>query len=194
MTKEERKEYNKLWYQRNKERIDIRDKHKREDKLLYLKMYREKHKEKRALAQKKWKNDNKDSQRQYLSEWRENNTNYPKEYYKQNKEELLRKRIENKHVIIWRSIVYSVLNRLGTTKEGKTIELLGYSPIEFKKHIENLFTEGMSWENHGEWHVDHIKPVSKFDSSTPIKIVNSLNNLQPLWAIDNLIKRDKLCI
>ena len=39
----------------------------------------------------------------------------------------------------------------------------------------------MSWDNYGEWHIDHIKPLTKFDKDTPIHIVNALNNLQPLW-------------
>jgi len=43
----------------------------------------------------------------------------------------------------------------------------------------------MSWENHGEWHIDHIKMVNDFDKETPMNIVNSLDNLRPLWASDN---------
>lgn len=39
----------------------------------------------------------------------------------------------------------------------------------------------MSWDNYGEWHIDHIKPLTKFDKDTPIHIVNALSNLQPLW-------------
>ena len=46
----------------------------------------------------------------------------------------------------------------------------------------------MSWDNHGKWHIDHIKPVSKFDKNTLPSIVNALSNLQPLWAIDNIQK------
>lgn len=46
----------------------------------------------------------------------------------------------------------------------------------------------MSWNNYGEWHIDHIKPVSKFRNNTPVRIVNALCNLQPLWAKENLIK------
>jgi hypothetical protein len=46
----------------------------------------------------------------------------------------------------------------------------------------------MSWDNWGEWHIDHIIPVSKFEKETPPSIVNSLSNLQPLWAIDNYKK------
>ena len=82
----------------------------------------------------------------------------------------------------WRSVLKSQLRRFGTSKESSTIEILGYSAEELKKHLENLFTPGMSWSNYGEWHVDHIKSISKFDTNTPPNIVNSLSNLQPLWA------------
>ena len=40
----------------------------------------------------------------------------------------------------------------------------------------------MSWDNYGEWHIDHIKPLTLFDDNTPIHVVNALSNLQPLWA------------
>lgn len=60
------------------------------------------------------------------------------------------------------------LKRVGKKKEDKTIELLGYSAIELKEYIESLFVEGMSWENYGEWHIDHIRPVSSYDPETAI--------------------------
>jgi len=79
---------------------------------------------------------------------------------------------------------------MGQTKEGHTIDLLGYSALDLKNHIESLFTEGMTWDNHGEWHIDHIKPVISFHKETLPRIVNALSNLQPLWAKEN---RDKWC-
>lgn len=66
----------------------------------------------------------------------------------------------------------------------------GYLSGDLKSYIESLFLDGMSWDNHGEWHVDHIKPVSKFIEDgiyDPAKI-NALSNLQPLWARDNWAK------
>lgn len=90
----------------------------------------------------------------------------------------------------WRYILNNSLKRLGKSKESKTINLLGYSAIQLKIHIESLFTEGMSWDNYGQWHIDHIKPVSKFDPDTPMNIVNALSNLQPLWGSDNIRKSD----
>ena len=50
----------------------------------------------------------------------------------------------------------------------------------------------MSWENRNKWHIDHIIPVSSFDKSEKISIINSLDNLQPLWAEDNLKKYNKI--
>jgi len=56
--------------------------------------------------------------------------------------------------------------------------------------IENKFLPGMFWSNHGKWHIDHIKPVSVFvkEGITDPKIICALDNLQPLWAKDNLRK------
>jgi len=70
---------------------------------------------------------------------------------------------------------------------------LGYLSGDLKRHIESLFLDGMNWGNHGDWRVDHIKPVSKFIERgiyDPAKI-NALTNLQPLWAKDNLSKAAK---
>jgi hypothetical protein len=64
--------------------------------------------------------------------------------------------------------------------------------IELKEYIESLFIEGMSWENYGDWHIDHIIPVSSYNPETSIDVVNSIKNLQPLWAFDNLSKGNKI--
>ncbi len=48
-------------------------------------------------------------------------------------------------------------------------------------------TENMSWENHGEWHVDHIKPVSSFDTTEHPSVVNALSNLRPIWSTSRVI-------
>lgn len=54
----------------------------------------------------------------------------------------------------------------------------------------------MSWDNYGDWHIDHIKPVSCFDKTTLPSIVNALENLRPLWAttreIDGVIYEGNL--
>lgn len=78
----------------------------------------------------------------------------------------------------------------GKRKSGSAIELLGCSIDEARLHIERQFSTGMSWANYGEWHVDHIKPLASFDLADPAQLARACHykNLQPLWALDNLIK------
>lgn len=91
-----------------------------------------------------------------------------------------------------RTLVRNVLLYLLEKKTRRTVDYLGYSPEELKIHLEKQFKEGMSWENYGEWHIDHIKPIAAFakEGNLDPKMVNALSNLQPLWAIENLIKGD----
>lgn len=80
-------------------------------------------------------------------------------------------------------------------KSGNScFECLGYSIDELISHLESKFQPGMTWENYGEWHIDHVIPDSWFNyreygDEDFIKCW-SLDNLQPLWAEDNLRKGD----
>jgi hypothetical protein len=85
-------------------------------------------------------------------------------------------------------LLHNTIKRFGTKKENTTINELGYSAIELRENMIKKFKTGMSWDNWGEWHIDHIKPVSQFNKTEKQSVVNSLENLQPLWAIDNLKK------
>jgi hypothetical protein len=69
-------------------------------------------------------------------------------------------------------------------KNWKTFEMLGYSPSELMGHLESLFLFGMSWKNYGEWHIDHIKPISmhRLKNQDDFKRCWSLKNLKPRWA------------
>lgn len=79
------------------------------------------------------------------------------------------------------------ISRLNTVKSDSTINLLGCTMEEFKKHLESLFTEGMSWENRSEWDLDHVKPCASFDLTNPDEQKECFNykNIQPLWKKDN---------
>lgn len=81
-------------------------------------------------------------------------------------------------------------------KKDSTIELLGCSIDELKTHLQNQFKEGMTWQNHGEWHIDHIIPCAAFDLSKKEDCSKCFNykNLQPLWAHENLSKADKVSL
>jgi len=72
------------------------------------------------------------------------------------------------------------------------LEYLGCTIEEFIAHIEGEFVDGMTWENHGEWHIDHIKPLGA-KGLTEEEIIERLEftNTQPLWAFDNRTKGNK---
>ncbi len=77
------------------------------------------------------------------------------------------------------------------TKKTKTENILGCKFEQFKIYIENKFTNGMTWENQGEWHLDHIKPLKLAKTEEEVIILNHYTNFQPLWAEDNLKKGSK---
>ena len=61
--------------------------------------------------------------------------------------------------------------------------------------MKNLFQPGMTWENHGKWHLDHVKSLSKFkEQLTDEKVQDEANhytNIAPVWAEDNYKKYNK---
>ena len=71
---------------------------------------------------------------------------------------------------------------------------IGCSRDELCDHLESLFIDGMSWENFSKWHIDHIRPLSSFDMLDPSERsrANHFSNLQPLWALDNLKKSNRM--
>jgi hypothetical protein len=77
-------------------------------------------------------------------------------------------------------------------KTSSTIELLGTDWLTVKTYIEKKFSEGMSWDNYGKWHIDHIIPLSSAKTKEKMEELCHYTNLQPLWARDNIIKHDKL--
>jgi len=68
---------------------------------------------------------------------------------------------------------------------------LGYTSEELREHIYNH----SNWEKvkDGDWHLDHIFPIQAFIEYNikDLKLINCLENLQPLTKKDNLKKHDK---
>lgn len=82
---------------------------------------------------------------------------------------------------------------LGKKKAGRSWRtFVDYTLEELMAHLERQFLPGMTWENKGEWHIDHIIPRSSFEYESPddpeFKQAWALTNLRPLWAIDNIRK------
>ena len=81
--------------------------------------------------------------------------------------------------------------RIGSSKTGRTEELLGYTAEELIDHLELLFKEGMTWENQGEWHIDHRIPASYFTLIDQMRECFALDNLKPEWGEWNMSKGNR---
>ena len=179
-------EYNRKYIKYNKEYIDELKKEwiNSENLKKYRKEYYQKNKEDIKEKTKSRRIDNIEIHRESDKNRRLTRKAYTSEYIKKH-------RTLNPHIYAWRSLLSNTLKRLSIEKKSSTIEILGYSSDDLKNHLESLFKEGMTWDNYGDWHIDHKKPVSLFPKDTDVSIVNALYNLQPLWASENLSKSNK---
>lgn len=183
--KERIKKNNKKYKTENKEKIRAYNK-KYKSANPYSKETRKKYYERVVKQKRRIENltpEQHEKKKAYAREWRKKD--HAKRYttdpdYRCNK--LVRNILE-------RTLKCSMKN-----KEGRTHDLLGYTAKEFRTHIERQFQTGMSWDNHGEWHIDHIYPISKFieEGITDPKIINALSNLTPIWKTENLSKGAKV--
>lgn len=92
------------------------------------------------------------------------------------------------------TLVHRALKKQKAGRSWKT--MVPYTWEELKAHLESKFQPGMTWENHGEWHIDHIRPRASFAYTSPdcpdFRECWALSNLQPLWARDNIRKGAKI--
>lgn len=126
-----------------------------------------------------------------------------REYSKNNREKI-NKYIKNKYSINLQYKLECILRaRLlialkGRQKRDRTLDLIGCTIPELKIYLEKQFKKGMTWENwkYKGWHIDHIKPISKFDLSNKQEIYKACHytNLQPMWSLDNHKKGNKLIL
>ena len=91
-----------------------------------------------------------------------------------------------------RSRLRNLYNKKNWLKTNKTLDLVGCSVEFLREHLERQFKDGMSWDNCGSWHIDHIIPLSSANNSEEMNKLCHYSNLQPLWAYDNLRKGNKI--
>ena len=182
---EKREQYRKQY------RLDNKEKRKE-----YIKEYRKKNKV-------KIKEDTKDYYKKYSLENKEKISENSKNYYKNNKEVINKKIVKNNNSrkkidALYKlrcsisSLISTSIKKQGYTKKSRTHQIIGCSYEEFKKHLERQFTIGMTWENYGKWHLDHIYPVSLAKDEDDLMKLNHYTNFQPLWALENIKKRNKV--
>lgn len=179
--KECQKECKKAYYKQNAEKL-------KEQRKAYYQQNREKIKER----EKAYRKQNREKIKVYCKQNREKMRIYERNRLKTNINFKLSKNL--------RTRVRCALK--GKSKSKKTMDLIGCSADFLKKHLENQFQPGMSWNNYGNpngdhsecWHVDHIVPCASFNLSDPKQQQKCFHysNLQPLWAKDNISKGAKI--
>ena len=174
--------WHKEYYKKNKKRIQARvkqyridnqDKFREQDSRSF-----QKNKDKKMLLNKKWRLENPEKVRNI--------------YKRHNK-----KRRQKPEHRIASSISRLIYQALKENKEGgRWRSKVGYTMIELRQHLESKFIVGMNWGNYGKWHIDHIIPQDffVFDSVDDVefRMCWRLDNLQPLWAKDNIQKSNKI--
>lgn len=146
----------------------------------------------------KWYEQNKEHRKEYLKEYREKKTDdirKTKRDYERNRKsrDPLYRLISN-----FRTAIYQVLKENRVDKNQSYFNVLRYTPEELINHLEKQFSDGMSWENYGKWHVDHKLPITSFNiqemGDDEFMKCWSLDNLQPMWGRENIQKSNKIVL
>ena len=181
LTAEDVKEFERLkakecsdkWYANNYEKAKTRDA-----------KWRAENPERTKALNAKQRANNPEKVKQRNAKQRAKNPGYWNDYHKQRKAKDPLYRLQYN----MRSMGNRVVKQLALGKKPAcTLKWQGCSADELKDYFESLFQEGMTWDNYGEWHVDHIHPVCSF-SAEEWEQINHYTNLQPLWAADNYSK------
>jgi hypothetical protein len=175
-----------------------KDKSKKDGLCSQCKICRNEHFE---IYKKNNKNKIDKKQKEYRLENIKKSSERNKKYRDNHRNKINKQRRKRRQTDINFKILDNLRRRLSKALKGKinSIKTLGFldcSIEQLKVHLESQFTKGMSWDNHGDWHIDHRKPCASFDLSKPEEQLQCFHytNLQPLWAIDNLKKGCKLTL
>jgi len=212
-----RKKQTQKWQKENSEKIRLRQKKWREDNPDYAKKWHKENSEKIHLRQKKYREANREKIRARTKKWCKENPDLRKRWCEANREKIRahtkkwrkenpdyeRSRRRNDPTFrlhrnlrsgLWQSLT-------GKRTKSHTLEYVGMDKPELWEYLESKFTDGMTRENYGKWHVDHIRPLCSFDfdqfkegSEEYENMIHEAwryTNLQPLWAKDNLSKSGK---
>ena len=152
-------------------------------------------KKRKSENHKNWSEKNREYLTEYHKQWRSENVDKwrkTKRDYERNRKarDPLYKLISN-----FRTAIYTVLKESNVDKYGHYFDILQYTPNELINHLELQFKDDMSWDNYGIWHVDHKLPITSFDiqemGDKEFMSCWSLDNLQPMWGIENIRKSNK---
>ena len=183
------REYMREYYKKNNEYLKKQKREYYEKNKDYIldkqKEYNEKNREERLIKQREYNRTHKEERKARDKARREEIRKVENEYRRQRYANDPAFRI----LISCRTRIRKALEGIGEKIES-TKDLIGCPIEQLKSHLESQFVEGMTWDNYGEWHIDHILPCASFDLTDPEQQKECFHytNLQPLWAVDNLSK------
>ena len=155
---------------------------KEKDRIYYLK-----NRDRIIARQKAYYAKNKDKVAEYYQKNKEAKTKYQRDYYNS--------RYKTDPIFKLKNDISGLIRlatkRKGYTKKCKTTDILGCSIEFFKEFIAEKFTEGMTWDNYGEWEFDHRTPISWAETEEEVRELNHYTNFQPKWRKDNIAKGNK---
>ena len=160
----------------------------------YSREWRQQNKERSNAISKKYRDNNKDKRYIVCTEWRKNNPDKSSKIQKRNFKKRYKDPMKKLNYLIRGGIIQSIIKKSKASRHWE--DLVGYNINQLRSHLEKQFMKGMTWDNHGKWHIDHKIPVSAFNFSRPehadFKKCWALKNLQPMWANENISKGNKL--
>lgn len=175
------KKLTKIYRDKNKDKINekLRNKYKenpeiqKERSKKWLQTNEENFKKSYIKRNKKWVEKNLDKRREYLNK-------YSKE------------KLKNDTLFKLKRNVRIRINKFIKNKKESSLQIIDCSYSFLKEYLENQFKDNMSWDNYGEWHIDHIIPLSSAKTEEEVYKLCHYTNLQPLWAEENLKKGSKV--
>ena len=169
---------NKKYYEKHRLQILQRKKDNYKKNKEKKKKYYEDNKEYILQTCQKYKKVNKEQIKKERKEYYQKNKEqikiYHKNYYIKNKEICIDRNNKYKNKKYKKDITYKIsrcissslyryLQENNLSKNKKHWEIIvGYTIQDLRDHLEKLFKPGMTWDNHGKWHIDHIIPKSFF--------------------------------
>ena len=184
------------WRLENKEKNSEgvkKSRNKKKDKAREsIKKYQLLNKVKIEIYQKEYRRTHKEKIRESSAKYRKKNyIEFNKKVRECHRLQKIRDPLYKSRCAISKLVCVSITGN-GYKKRSKTNEILGCTFSEFKKYIEDQFLDGMTWDNHGKWHLDHKIPCASALTYEELIKLNRYTNFQPLWAIDNMRKGGKI--
>ena len=204
--KKDNKEKTKQYYQDNKEKILEKVKTNslgnKERKKVYDKEYNSINQDKIKVYRIQYYEENKEKIQQYCEENKDKIRQRHRQYCKDKRHhcehdtQKAHCKVCSPYGHLRQTVAGHIRYALKSEKSKHTIEYLGCTIAEFRKHIESQFKPDMTWDNHGTWHIDHIVPIKfKADGQPPTmeNVIERLHwtNTQPLWALENISKGNR---